>query len=302
MPRGPVDETTQVFAEGFFEVLGAVLSVPVTFEADPCARVTPEEAVQALDQWPLVLEGRAQSGAAALLLTAKDGLRLSGMVFGNADKASDQLAEHDLATLTEFCEHAMKRAFERVAARGALELNLTEAKVSFEGPVSEARLGPVLAADAQMAGLRFSASPDLDVEAVLLLPTAWAVEAAAPAKADPVPAVENPKKELRMAPDSDRDFGRSAGNGQSNPANLDMVLDIRLVVRARLGRIELPIGDILGLGPGSIVDIGRMLDDPVEVLVNDKLIARGDVVVVDEKFGLRITEIVSPVERIESLR
>ena len=55
-------------------------------------------------------------------------------------------------------------------------------------------------------------------------------------------------------------------------------------------------------GPGSIIEVGHLVDEPVELLVNDKLIARGDVVVVDEKFGLRITEIISQEERIESLR
>ena len=65
---------------------------------------------------------------------------------------------------------------------------------------------------------------------------------------------------------------------------------------------EMPINEILSLGPGSIIEVGHLVDEPVELLVNDKLIARGDVVVVDEKFGLRITEIVSPRERIESLR
>jgi flagellar motor switch protein FliN/FliY len=86
------------------------------------------------------------------------------------------------------------------------------------------------------------------------------------------------------------------------PANLDMILDIRLVATARLGRVEMPIGEILALGPGSIIDVGHMVDEPVELLVNNKLIARGDVVVVDEKFGLRITEIVSTKARIESMR
>jgi flagellar motor switch protein FliN/FliY len=84
--------------------------------------------------------------------------------------------------------------------------------------------------------------------------------------------------------------------------NLDMVLDIGLIATARLGHVEMPIGDILKLGPGSIIEVGHMVDEPVDLLVNGKLIARGDVVVVDEKFGLRITEIVSARERIESLR
>jgi flagellar motor switch protein FliN/FliY len=84
--------------------------------------------------------------------------------------------------------------------------------------------------------------------------------------------------------------------------NLEMVLDIGLIATARLGHVEMPIGDIMKLGPGSIIEVGHMVDEPVDLLVNGKLIARGDVVVVDEKFGLRITEIVSARERIESLR
>jgi flagellar motor switch protein FliN/FliY len=95
---------------------------------------------------------------------------------------------------------------------------------------------------------------------------------------------------------------RSRTGGDSSSRNIDMVLDIQLVATARLGKVEMPIGEILSLGPGSIIEVGHLVDEPVELLVNNKLIARGDVVVVDEKFGLRITEIVSPKERIESLR
>ena len=69
----------------------------------------------------------------------------------------------------------------------------------------------------------------------------------------------------------------------------------------RLGKVDIPLSEILSFGPGSIIEVGHLIDEPVELLVNDKLIARGDVVVVDEKFGLRITEIISPQERIESL-
>jgi flagellar motor switch protein FliN/FliY len=81
-----------------------------------------------------------------------------------------------------------------------------------------------------------------------------------------------------------------------------MIMGVSLTATARLGRVEMPISEILSLGPGSIVDVGHMVDDPIELYVNDRLIARGEVVVVDEKFGLRITHIVSPEERIESLR
>ena len=92
------------------------------------------------------------------------------------------------------------------------------------------------------------------------------------------------------------------GMRQQQPENLDVILDIELTATARLGRVEMPISDILKLGPGAIIEVGQLVDEPIELLVNNKLVARGDVVVVDEKFGLRITEVVSRAERIETLR
>ena len=94
----------------------------------------------------------------------------------------------------------------------------------------------------------------------------------------------------------------SGGRGDPAPENLDVILGINLTATARLGKVEMPIGELLNIGPGSIVEVGHLVDDPVELLVNGRLIARGDVVVVDEKFGLRVTEIISPSDRIESLR
>ncbi len=96
--------------------------------------------------------------------------------------------------------------------------------------------------------------------------------------------------------------GQQADAGAQDAANLDIILDIQLVATARLGGVEMPLQDILSLGPGSIIEIGHGVDEPVELLINGKLIARGDVVVVNERFGLRITEIVSQQERVESLR
>ncbi len=89
---------------------------------------------------------------------------------------------------------------------------------------------------------------------------------------------------------------------ESNYRNLDVVLDIQVEATARLGSVEMPLSSVLSLGPGSIINIGHEVDKPIELYVNNKLIAKGDVVIVEEKFGIRITEIVSPQERIESLQ
>lgn len=84
-------------------------------------------------------------------------------------------------------------------------------------------------------------------------------------------------------------------------SKLELILDIPLRVSVELGRTRLLVNDLLQLGQGSVIELNKLAGDPLEVLVNDKLIARGEVVVVNEKFGIRLTDIISPVERIEKL-
>ena len=83
--------------------------------------------------------------------------------------------------------------------------------------------------------------------------------------------------------------------------NLDLVLDVELPLVVRFGRTTLSLKALSGLGPGSIVDMGRSPDDPVELLVSDKIIAYGEVVIVDGSYGLRITDLVSRTDRIRAL-
>jgi flagellar motor switch protein FliN/FliY len=84
--------------------------------------------------------------------------------------------------------------------------------------------------------------------------------------------------------------------------NLDFILDIPLKVSVELGRAKVIIKDLLQLGQGSVLELDKLAGEPLEVLVNGKLVARGEVVVVNEKFGIRLTDIISPLERIESLK
>ena len=83
--------------------------------------------------------------------------------------------------------------------------------------------------------------------------------------------------------------------------SLDLILDIPLTVAVELGRSKMLINDLLQLGQGSVIELTKLVGEPLEVLVNEKLIARGEVVVVNEKFGVRLTDIVSPMERVQSL-
>lgn len=84
--------------------------------------------------------------------------------------------------------------------------------------------------------------------------------------------------------------------------NLELLLDVSLRVAVELGRTDLTIKDVLALGPGSVVELDKLAGEPVDILVNDRLIAKGEVVVVDENFGVRVTDIVSPQKRLGKLR
>lgn len=83
--------------------------------------------------------------------------------------------------------------------------------------------------------------------------------------------------------------------------NLDFILDIPLQVTVELGRTKLLVKDILQLNQGAVVELSKLAGEPLDIFVNSKLIARGEAVVVNEKFGVRLVDIVSPNERVEKI-
>ncbi len=92
------------------------------------------------------------------------------------------------------------------------------------------------------------------------------------------------------------------GKTLSAASDLDFILDIPLEVTVEMGRTKMLINDLLQLGQGSVIELNRLAGEPLDILVNNKLVARGEVVVVGEKFGIRLTDIVSPMERVKRLR
>lgn len=84
--------------------------------------------------------------------------------------------------------------------------------------------------------------------------------------------------------------------------NIEFLFDVELEVAVVLGRTRMLIQDLLELTPGSVVELNKLAGEALDIVVNDKVIARGEAVVVNEKFGVRLTEIVSPLERVARLR
>ncbi|GBD39480.1 Flagellar motor switch protein FliN [bacterium HR37] len=87
-----------------------------------------------------------------------------------------------------------------------------------------------------------------------------------------------------------------------NKRSIDFLLDIPLTITVELGRTKMLVRDLLQLGQGSVIELDKLAGEPMEILVNNKLVARGEVVVVNEKFGVRVTDIITPAERIRQLK
>jgi flagellar motor switch protein FliN/FliY len=94
----------------------------------------------------------------------------------------------------------------------------------------------------------------------------------------------------------------SQENNEVSTRRLDLLLDVPLDVTVELGRSRMSIQELLALSPGSVIELDKIAGEPLDIVVNDRLIARGEAVVVNDKFGIRITDIVSKSERIARLR
>ena len=95
--------------------------------------------------------------------------------------------------------------------------------------------------------------------------------------------------------------GTDSTKGES-AVNMEFLLDVPLEVTVELGRTKMLINDMLKLGQGSVIELSKLAGESLEILANQKPIARGEVVVVNEKYGVRLTEVISPMERVEGLR
>lgn len=94
----------------------------------------------------------------------------------------------------------------------------------------------------------------------------------------------------------------NSSNAGSGEVKLDVILDIPITIAMEIGRTKLSIRNLLQLNQGSVVELDRLAGEPMDVLVNGTLVAHGEVVVVNEKFGIRLTDVISPADRIKNLR
>jgi flagellar motor switch protein FliN/FliY len=150
-------------------------------------------------------------------------------------------------------------------------------------------------------GLGANAAGNLDIDIDAIKEAAGNEEKSegADIRADEAPAavktVKKPVKKLEFA-----SFDESDKTAEP-PKNLDFILDIPLTISVELGRTKMVINDMLQLGQGSVIELAKLAGEPLDIYVNGKLMARGEVVLVNDKFGVRLTDIISPVERVKKL-
>jgi len=122
-------------------------------------------------------------------------------------------------------------------------------------------------------------------------------------QADAEPAGdENPSASNPKLHSTEPVSGAAAVNAGSDAAGMDFILDIPLEITVELGRTRMVINDLLKLGQGSVIELSKIAGETLEILANQRLIAKGEAVVVNEKFGVRLTEVISPIERLERLK
>lgn len=297
-----VERLSRVFFAGANSALAALLARPASVSEGLGQAVT----VADLDTTRHVLFvfpfRSGLSGEVVFLLRHREASQLADLILGGEGTAKDALDDADL--------DALKEAMTQVAGSGAPNLSSALGReVAFHPPeVREANRGQLpsvlgwsqaflSAGTAAVPGVldtpfRFLVSPDVAREMAHL---ARAGASPTPGRVAPPP---QPARSERAQPPS----GPSAPAAHQDLHNIELILDIEVEVMVRLGESVVPLKEIQRLRPGSIINLDKETDAPVELVVNDRVIAKGELVVVgSDHFALRITEVETPTERIRTL-
>ena len=267
-----------------------------------------------------VMEVRFESalkGSALLLIRTNDLFRLGEYISGTEAKIDDAMPPELMETCLSFFEQVMESSnkcfaeqHQKLPSTGKPELINPDGKTSGVLPLAPMYDG-VLCLTFQLI-----AEPRLDSNLLVLLQTelfqslaellpdydpnppvkSMAEQRLSARKAEDVPEVLVEPTEVNSLRHSKTGVRKPASNW-----NIDLLLDVELPIIVSFGESEMPLKDVLKLGAGSVIELDRSVNDPVTIIVNQKPIARGEVVMVDGNYGVRILEVESTAERIRSL-
>ncbi len=120
-------------------------------------------------------------------------------------------------------------------------------------------------------------------------------------KSDELNALGQELEQVAEAADDVADAATEAGHAGQDARTIDFIMEVPLAVSVEVGKARMSIQDLLQLGQGSVVELKKLAGDPLDVYINGKMVARGEAVIVNEKFGVRLLDIISPEDRIEQL-
>ena len=252
--------------DGFVAELAAVISAMLGASITPKATNGKGKAAKAADPWVVRVNA---SGASSKVLAVAFSRAAAGKLSARVMMMDSDPADAEIAdTLKELVQQAI----------GALSLKPIAKAIEFTmQPDVESASSPL----AGGTGFDLPVDGDLNVQIACVMEEGEASDEDAAAAYEPAPAARAVPKDV--------------------PENLDVILDIDLPLSVRFGHAELTLDALTKLGPGSLIELARLPDDPVELLVNGKLVARGEVVVVGGNYGVRVHEVVSAEARIRTL-
>ncbi|MGB9661731.1 MAG: flagellar motor switch phosphatase FliY [Moorellaceae bacterium] len=280
----------------------------------PHTRVTTPEELFASFQVPYVIievnftEGL--SGANLLIIKVRDAAIIADLMMGGSGQVEKE-------ELDEIQKSAVAEAMNQMIGSAATSMStifnravkitpptVTPVDITLEGFTSPWPQGKPIA----VVSFRMEIEGLVESEIMQVMPVEIAKEAVnmllggSSGAAQPVEAPAAERTEPQAPSPPVQEVTRPPQVFGATPRNLELILDVPLDIEVVLGTTVKPLKDILNLGPGSIVELEKLADEPVEILVNGTLIARGEVVVVNESFGVRITSILDPYERINHLK
>ena len=299
--------------------LSEILGHKVTITTPRVEITTPEDLFSSF-QVPYVIVTVEYTGGLVgsnlLIIRVTDAAVIADLMMGGGGKPAEELTEIGLSAVAEAMNQMIGSAATAMSSMFGRAVTISPPRVAVfrdQEETGEARRYYPWAPDDQVAVVHFRLTVNdlLDSELIQVVPVEVARQEAelllrpAVQEAPPAPPASAPPD----SPPQDPDAAVPAPAGETEPAarpagprNLDLLLDIPLEVSVIIGRTRRPIRDVLNLVPGSVVELDRLVEEPVEILVNGTLVAEGEVVVVNENFGVRITKIVDPSERLKYLR
>lgn len=251
------------------------------------------------------------NGRNLILFSTNDAGVISSLMMGDESGTPPaDLTEAHQSTIQEFVSQLLSSSANQFADRMGRPINTTPPALSVAAGAADLRLPP----GGELAKITYNISIEgiLNSKFYHVMEASMASDLARGGAAEvmpgpqqyaaqqPVGMAQQPMPQVGISPVKFPPLGEGLPSGVSG--NIGLLLDVPMTLTVELGRTRQLVKDILGLGEGSIIELDKLAGEPVDLLVNGKLIAKGEVVVIDENFGVRVTDIVSPAERLNKMQ